>query len=92
MSCAGGLTVKHVDVDLLLEVVDPTPLIQPIMQVADGRYPLPEAGVVLVRLDRGATHTAVGHELTIAMDGATRYLAPGTALVADAATFVVTPI
>lgn len=87
----GGLTVKHVDVDLLLEVVDPTPLDEPIMDARNGRYPLPEAGVVLVRLEPGDEHTATGHELAIALDGTTLYLSPGTPIFADSPTFVVTP-
>ncbi|WP_158412532.1 mannose-6-phosphate isomerase, class I [Ilumatobacter nonamiensis] len=86
----GGLTSKHVDVDLLLEVVDPTPLVDPVMDVDDGRYPLPEAGVVLIRLDPGESHTAVGHELAIALDGTTLYLSPGTPIFADSTTYVVT--
>ncbi|MFK7917070.1 MAG: mannose-6-phosphate isomerase, class I [Ilumatobacter sp.] len=86
----GGLTVKHVDVELLLEVVDPTPLVEPIMNVTNGRYPLPEAGVVLVRLDPGDSHTANGHELAVSVDGTTLYLSPGTQVYADSTTFVVT--
>lgn len=88
----GGLTVKHVDIELLLEVVDQTPLDQPIMSISDGRYPLPEAGVVLVRLDAGDSHTAVGHELAITTSGSTLYLSPGTPIIASNETFVVTPI
>ncbi len=88
----GGLTEKPVDVDLLLETLDPTPLPDPIMAVDDGRYPLPEAGVVLVRLEPGDSHTAVGHELAVAMDGTTLYLSPGTPIYADSRTYVVTPL
>ncbi len=87
----GGLTTKHVDIDLLLATVDPTPLVDPIMQVTDGRYPLPEAGVVLVRLDAGVDYRATGHELAIALDGTTLYLSPGTPVFTSAVTFVVTP-
>ena len=87
----GGLTAKPVDVDLLLDTLDPTPLRNPIMHAVDGRYPLPEAGVVLVRLEPGDGHTAVGHELAIAMDGTTLYLSPGTPIYADSETYVVTP-
>lgn len=87
----GGLTVKEVDVDLLLDVVDPTPLADPIMTVNDGRYPLPEADVVLVRLDVGDSHTATGHELAVSLDGTTLYLSPGTQIYADSTTYVVTP-
>jgi mannose-6-phosphate isomerase len=87
----GGLTVKDVDVELLLEVVDPTPLAEPVMAVTDGRYPLPEADVVLVRLEVGDSHTAVGHELAVSLDGTTLYLSPGTQIYADSTTYVVTP-
>ncbi len=88
----GGLTAKHVDVDLLLDTVDPTPLAQPLIDVIDGRYPLPEVGVTLVRLDPGSSHTATGHELAIALDGTTLYLSPGTQIYTDSVTFVVTPL
>lgn len=88
----GGLTTKPVDTDLLLEVVDPTPLAQPIMNAAEGRYPLPEAGVQLLRLAPGDGHTAIGHELAIALDGTTLYLSPGTPIYADSETYVVTPL
>lgn len=86
----GGLTVKEVDIDLLLDVVDPTPLEQPIMDVADGRYPLPEAGVVLVRLEPGDSHRSTGHELAVSLDGTTLYLSPGTQVYVDSPTYVVT--
>ncbi|MFK8022664.1 MAG: mannose-6-phosphate isomerase, class I [Ilumatobacter sp.] len=87
----GGLTVKEVDIDLLLDTVDPTPLAEPVMNVVDGRYPLPEAGVVLVRLEPGDSHRAVGHELLIAVDGTSLYLSPGTEVHADSPAYVVTP-
>ena len=86
----GGMTVKHVDVDELLRILDPTPLAQPVMVGASGRYPLPEAGCTLVRLDPGTTHISTGHELAIGLDGSTLYLAPATTLTPTAATFVVT--
>lgn len=85
----GGLTVKEVDVDLLLDVVDPTPLEQPIMDITDGRYPLPEAGVVLVRLEPGHSHRSTGHELAIGLDGTTLYLSPGSSIYTDTPTYVV---
>ncbi len=87
----GGLTSKEVDVDVLLEVVDLTPRPPPTLQPVDGRYPLPEAGVVLVELRPGDSHRAAGHELAIALDGSTVYLSPGTSIVAERVTFVVTP-
>jgi mannose-6-phosphate isomerase len=87
----GGLTTKDVDVDLLLEIVDLTPQDPPTMVANDGRYPLPEAGVALVELHPGDSHVAVGHELAIALDGTTLYIAPGTQIIAEHVTFVVTP-
>lgn len=85
-----GMTTKHVDVDELLRIFDREPLSEPVMNVADGRYPLPEAGVILLRLDPGTSHTAVGHELAVALDGTALYLSPGTQVFADTTTFVVT--
>jgi mannose-6-phosphate isomerase len=86
----GGLTVKHVDVDELLRILDPTPLAQPVMAATNGRYPLPEAGCTLVRLEPGAAHTSTGHELAVSMSGDTLYLPPGAAVTATSTTFVVT--
>lgn len=88
----GGLTVKDVDLDELLRVVDATPLPEPVIQVVDGRYPLPEAGVQLVWIDPDEPYTAVGHELAVALDGELLYLSPGTEFIATADTFVVTPL
>ncbi len=88
----GGLTVKEVDVELLLQVVDPAPLREPIMKVDDGRYPLVEAGVELRRLSPGDTHRSTGHELAIGLDGTTLYLSPGTQVYADSETYVVTTL
>ncbi len=87
----GGLTEKHVDVDELLHIVDTTPLVEPVMTAAAhlGRYPLPEAGCTLVRLEPGQTHTATSHELAVDLDGTTLYLPPGATLVPAAPTFVV---
>ncbi len=84
----GGLTVKPVDVDELLRVVDPTPLANPVLPGVD-RFELPDAGVALVRLDAGAEHTSTGHELAIDLLGDTWYLAPGDRLLTVATTFVV---
>ncbi len=86
----GGLTVKHVDVDELLRILDPTPLARPVMTVTNGRYPLPEAGCTLVRIEPGRSHTSTGHELALSLAGDTLYLAPGTVITPSSATFVVT--
>jgi mannose-6-phosphate isomerase len=87
----GGLTVKSVDVDDLLAVVDPTPLERPLLADAarTGRYELPDAHCVLVRIDAGSTHRSTGHELTISLDGGSWYLPPGSQYCPDAAAFVV---
>ena len=86
----GGLTSKPVDIDLLLKIVDPTPLEHPVMHGVDGRYTLPEAGVTLVHLEPGNSHRSTGHELAVSLDGTTLYLSPGTQIYADSTTFVVT--
>jgi mannose-6-phosphate isomerase len=87
----GGLTVKPVDVDELLRVLDPTPLPQPIMveAAATGRYPLPEAGCTLVRLDPGVAHTSTGHELAVGLDGTSWYVPTGATLTPTAPTYIV---
>ena len=86
----GGMTEKHVDIEELLRILDPTPLAQPVMIGSNGRYRLPEAGCTLVRLDPGRTHISSGHELAVSVTGHTLYLAPGAALTPSATTFVVT--
>lgn len=88
----GGLTEKPVDVDELLRILDTTPLAEPVMTAAAraGRYPLPEAGCTLLRIEAGRTHTSTGHELAISLAGETLYLSPGTSLSPTATTFVVT--
>jgi hypothetical protein len=67
-------------------------LVEPVMKAAAraGRYPLPEAGCTLVRVEPGRTHTSTGHELAVDLDGHTLYLPPGATLAPAAATFVVT--
>jgi mannose-6-phosphate isomerase len=88
----GGFTVKDVDVDELLRILDPTPLVRPVMPdtVRTGRYPLPEAGCTLVRLEPGRTHTSTGHELAVSLAGETLYLPPGAAFTPTAPAYVVT--
>ena len=87
----GGLTVKHVDVDELLAVVDPTPVDQPVLPDGD-RFELPAAGVALLHLAPGDAHTATGHELAVDLCGATTYWAPGDELLATEHTYIVTPL
>jgi mannose-6-phosphate isomerase len=90
----GGLTAKHVDVDELLDILDPTPLTDPVVPDPgpSGRYSLPEAGCWLQRLEPGASHDAAGHEIAIGLDGTSLYLPPGAHLSPTVATYVVTPI
>lgn len=84
-----GLTVKPVDVDELLRIAARTPLADPVLPDT-GAYALPAAGVVLLRLDAGSSHTAAIHELAVDAAGRAWYLAPGDELVATATTHVVT--
>jgi mannose-6-phosphate isomerase len=84
----GGLTVKHVDIDDLLAVVDATPLDEPVL--ADtGRYELPEIAIALVRLEPGGHHRSTGHGLAIDTHGGAWYLAPGEVLEPTSEMFVV---
>lgn len=85
-----GLTVKPVDVDELLRIVDPRPVDDPVIGVSH-RHDLPAAGVALVRLAVGERHTARSDELAVDVDGSTWHLAPGDEFVASAGTWVVAP-
>ena len=87
----GGLTKKHVDVDELLRILDPTPLDQPVL--TDGhRYQLPSAGVALLMLGTGDEHVSTGDELALDLSGAAWYLAEGDEFTARATTYVVTAL
>ena len=86
----GGLTVKPVDVDELLHVVDLTPLAEPVLPIGT-RYELPDTGVALVKLEAGEQHQSTGHELTIDLRGVSWYLAPGDQLETTSTMFVVVP-
>ena len=87
----GGLTVKHVDVDELLRILDPTPLVQPLMPNASRK----RAGTRCPRraapssVEPGSTHTSTGHELTVGLDGRTFYLPPGATLSPSVTSWVV---
>lgn len=87
----GGLTTKPVDVDLLLDTVDPTPLLDPLLPSAS-HYALPDAGVGLLRLAPGDSHVATGHELSIDLLGNSWCAGPGDRLVADEVMYVVVPL
>jgi mannose-6-phosphate isomerase len=74
-----GLTAKAVDVDLLLEVMDVRPLLDPVVS-AGHRYSLPDTSIGLLRLVGAARRVATGHELVVTSTGRTGYLAPHEAL------------
>jgi mannose-6-phosphate isomerase len=78
-----GLTTKPVDLDLLLDVMDPTPLPDPVMPAA-GEYPLEGTSIRLLRLVGPAERTAATHELVVTASGTTGYLAAGETLVVPA--------
>lgn len=78
-----GLTTKAVDVDALLDVMDPTPLFDPVMSTGT-EYPLEGTSTRLLRLVGPAARTATGHELVVLLSGRTGYMAPGTRLHVDA--------
>ena len=75
----GGLTLKAVDVDDLLAVVDPTPLEHPVVPVG-ADLDLPGTPIRLLVMHGPDARTAVGHELVVTSDGRTGYLPPGTTL------------
>ncbi len=89
----GGLTVKHVDVDELLDVLDFEPLASPVVkpiEVEPGhwRYDTPNTPFVLWRFELGNGqsdhHLATGRELLLWVHGSNRgecaFLAPGEAV------------
>jgi mannose-6-phosphate isomerase len=100
----GGMTVKHVDVDELLEVLDFEPLDQPIVRAVEAesgcwRYDTPNTPFVVSRFevsDRAPRrHGSTGRELLLWVSGAQRgecrYLAEGETieLVGPATVFLV---
>lgn len=74
-----GLTSKHVDVNLLLEVMEPTPLLDPVISPT-GRYHLEGTSISLLRLVGAAERVATTHELVVLSSGETGYLSPGATL------------
>lgn len=86
----GGLTVKDVDVDELLTIVDPTPLADPVIDptpVVPGvvRYSTGPAPFVLERIDTAVasapgTHTAARHELLLCTAGGDELWPQGVAV------------
>lgn len=78
-----GLTTKPVDVDTLLDVMDPTPLFDPVMS-SGTEYALAGTSIRLLRLVGPASRTATSHELAVLTSGRTGYLAPGARLDVDA--------
>jgi mannose-6-phosphate isomerase len=74
-----GLTSKPVDVDTVLEVMDATPLLDPVMSAARV-YPLGTTSIRLLRLVGPAERRAKAHELVVVVPGQVGYLAPGERL------------
>ena len=74
-----GLTTKPIDVDTVLDVMDPTPLLDPVMS-ATRVYPLAGTSIRLLRLVGPAERRAKTHELVIVVPGRVGYLAPGDRL------------
>ena len=75
----GGMTVKHVDVEELLEVLDFEPLEQPVVRAVEvepgcWRYETPRTPFVVTRFELGAdehrVHAAAGRELLLWVSGA----------------------
>ncbi len=77
----GGMTVKHIDVEELIDVLDFEPLSDPVVrpvQVEPGRwrYDTPDTPFILWRFEIGAgrstTHRAGGRELLLWVEGPNR--------------------
>ena len=75
----GGLTNKPVDVDDLLYVFDPTPIVDPRLPISTV-YELAGTPIRLLRVEGPATRAATGHELVVTTVGDTLYVAPGDRL------------
>lgn len=78
----GGLTTKPVDVDDLLHVLDPAPVVEPELPPA-AEYPLAGTSIRLLRLEGPATRAAVGVELVVTSDGGTGYVPAGETLTVE---------
>jgi mannose-6-phosphate isomerase len=72
----GGLTSKDVDIDDLLDVLDPTPIPHPVLDLATS-YALEGTSIRLLRLVGPTAHEASADELVVTTSGETGYLAPG---------------
>jgi len=72
----GGMTSKPVDVDLLLSIIDPTPLESPVLATSKS-YELGGVGIRISRVEAGDLLTADIHSLAISDNGAALYTAPG---------------
>jgi len=72
----GGMTSKPVDVDLLLSIIDPTPLESPVLTTSSS-YELGGVGIRISRVEASDLLTADIHSLAISDDGAAFYTAPG---------------
>lgn len=72
----GGLTNKPVDVDLLLEIVDLTPLAEPVIPISDC-FTLHDSNVRICRVRTGDRVISDIHSLGIRDDGVAFYTAPG---------------
>jgi mannose-6-phosphate isomerase len=87
----GGLTSKHVDVDELLRVLDPTPLADPVVRPIEAEpgvfsYPTPVAPFRLLRLElRGEAtrHRADGPEIVLCTSGDLGAIGAGEAVMLD---------
>lgn len=71
-----GLTTKRIDIDTLLDVMDDTPLMDPVL--SESRvYPLTDCSIRLLRLVGPSERHAKVYELVVTDTGNTGYLEPG---------------
>ncbi|CAN5635517.1 mannose-6-phosphate isomerase, class I [soil metagenome] len=80
-----GLTNKPVDVDSVLDIMDATELMDPVLSETRS-YPLTGTSIRLLRLVGPTEREATAHELVITTAGETGYLAPHDVLTVPAGT------
>lgn len=80
-----GLTDKPVDVEGVLDIMDATELLDPVLSETRS-YPLTGTSIRLIRLVGPTEREATAHELVITTTGETGYLAPHDVLTVPAGT------
>lgn len=83
-----GLTDKAVDITTALEIIDPTPIDNPVLRT-DATHDLPVLGITLEQRVAGSVHEAGGPRLALTSDGRGWYLEPGARARFDVSGYVI---